>query len=212
MAAAAQPWAIRNKFDRADSTTRAQLLDAARQVFASRGYARTTVADITGTAGVGRATFYVYFASKQEVFGVLAADIRDRFLAAQELSGLDPADYRAVAEATNAAYLDAYTENLALITVLEHQSIAEPELHALWEEIHAHPRRRTARYIQRLVDRGVARPAAPAEDVSRAAGGMVAAFAPVVADDPSRRAAVVAHLTAMFLRLLGVDEEKGIAR
>lgn len=209
MAAAAQPWAVREKFDRVDSATRSQLLDAAREVFAARGYARTTVADITASAGVGRATFYVYFASKQEVFAVLAADVRDRLLAAQELSGLDPEDYHAVAEATNAAYLDAYTANLALITVLEHQSIAEPELHALWEEIHAHPQRRTARYIQRLVERGVARPAAPPEDVARAGSGMVAAFAPVVASDPSRRAEIVAHLTAMFLRLLGVDEKKG---
>src|SRR5699024_11901890 len=60
-------WATRTKHDRADSTTRAVLLTAARRVFEHSGYARTTVARITEEAGVGRATFYVYFSSKEEV-------------------------------------------------------------------------------------------------------------------------------------------------
>jgi AcrR family transcriptional regulator len=209
MQATSRPWAIREKLDRADSATRAQLVSAARRVFERRGYARTTVADITKEAKVGRATFYVYFASKDDVFTVLADEIRDRFLAAQELSGIDPGDHEAVARATNAAYLDAYTENLALITVLEHQAITDPAMHVLWEEIHERPRGRTARYVEQLVAQGLAHPAAPPDAVARAAGGMVAMFAPVVARDPARRPEIVDHLTAMFLRLLGLTPEKG---
>ena len=56
--------------------TRASLLNAAALVFARLGYARTTVADITAAADVSRATFYVYFASKAEVFAVVAAWVR----------------------------------------------------------------------------------------------------------------------------------------
>ncbi|MEU1301574.1 TetR/AcrR family transcriptional regulator [Streptomyces shenzhenensis] len=200
-----QAWVTREKLDRADSATRASLLRAAQSVFERRGYARTTIADITGEARVGRATFYVYFASKEDVFAVLAREVRDRFVAAQELTGVDADDPYAVAEATNAAFLDAYTANLAFITVLEHQSLTDPDMQALWEEIHSRPRRRTTRYIQRLVDQGVARPAAPPESVARATGGMVAMFAPLVARELERRPEVIAHVTAMFLRLLGLE-------
>ena len=209
MAAGKKTWTVREKLDREDSATRGRLLMAARSVFERRGYAHTTVADITAQAQVSRATFYVYFASKQDVFAVLAADVRDRFLAAQRLDGIDAADPYVVAEATIAAYLNAYVDNLAFITVLEAQAVNDPAMYALWEEIHTRPRRRTARYIERLVTLGLADPAAPAEAVATAAGGMVAVAAPAVAKDPGARPRAVADLTAMYLRLLGVEPRTG---
>lgn len=197
-------WATREKLDRHDSATRARLLDTARAVFERRGYARTTIADITADAGVGRATFYVYFASKTEVFAVLAERLRDRFVAAQDLTGLDPDDPHAVLEATIAAYLDVYTDNLAFITVLEHQSITEPAMYALWEEIHTRPQHRVTRYIERLVRRGAADPAAPPESLACATSGMIANSAAVLVREPHLRNETIAHLSAMYLRLLGL--------
>jgi len=47
---------------------RAQLLGAARAVFARLGYHEASVADIIGEAGVARGTFYNYFESKRAVF------------------------------------------------------------------------------------------------------------------------------------------------
>lgn len=47
---------------------RAQLLAAARAVFARRGYHDASVADIIAEAGVARGTFYNYFESKRAVF------------------------------------------------------------------------------------------------------------------------------------------------
>ena len=201
-------WATRVKYDRADSATRAALLTAARRVFERSGYARTTVAGITAEAGVGRATFYVYFASKEEVFAVLAGLVRDRFLASQELDGIDADDPHAVAAATITAFLDAYTEHLAFITVLQHQSLADPAMRALWEEIHGLPRHRSARYTRRLVERGMAAPAAPPEAVAQAAGGMVAAFADGLAAAPEDRDRAARELTAMYVRLLGLPEKR----
>lgn len=200
-----QGWATREKIDRADSATRAALLDAAQRVFERRGYTRTTIADITAEARVGRATFYVYFASKEEAFTVLAHHVCDRLLAAQEITSDAPDDPYVVAEVTNAAFLDAYTANLAFITVLEHQSLTDPEIQALRDEIYSRPLHRTARYIERLVDQGVAHPAASPEAVARASIGIVALFAPVVAQEPARRSEAITHITAMFLRLLGID-------
>jgi AcrR family transcriptional regulator len=202
-----QPWATREKSDRADSVTRAVLVDAAQRVFERLGYARTTVGDITAEAGVGRATFYVYFASKEDVFAAVADHVCERFLAAQEITGLDADDPHAVLQATNAAFLDAYTANLAFIKVLEHQALTDPAIDALREEIHARPIGRTARYLDRLVAKGAVEPAVSPESIARASVGMVAMFAPVVAADPAQRQRVVNDLTAMFLRLLGLGPD-----
>ncbi len=51
--------------------TRADLLTAARQVFAERGYHDASIADITQAADVGVGTFYLYFRDKDEAFHTL---------------------------------------------------------------------------------------------------------------------------------------------
>lgn len=50
------------------SQNRALILEAARRVFAERGFAVTTVRDIIGATGLASGTFYNYFKSKEEVF------------------------------------------------------------------------------------------------------------------------------------------------
>ncbi|MFF1736554.1 TetR/AcrR family transcriptional regulator [Streptomyces sp. NPDC058247] len=209
MPTAKNSWTVRDKLDRQDSVTRARLLTAARTVFEQRGYARTTIADITAQADVGRATFYVYFASKQDVFAVLAADLRDRFLAAQETADPEAEDPYLLAERTNAAFLDAYVDNLAFMTVLDHQSLTDPAMRVLRDEISDRPRGRTARYIAGLTRQGLAEPAGSPESVATAAAGMVAGFARAVAADPACRDQAVADLTAMYLRLLGLSLRAG---
>src|SRR5262245_49831312 len=55
---------------------RAELLDAAKAVFAAKGVGTTTISDVTTAAGVANGTFYLYFESKEQ----LVAAIRDGFL------------------------------------------------------------------------------------------------------------------------------------
>jgi AcrR family transcriptional regulator len=58
--------------------TRQRLLDAAEQVFADVGYVEASIVKITEAAGVGQGTFYLYFASKQEIFDELVRDLNRR--------------------------------------------------------------------------------------------------------------------------------------
>jgi AcrR family transcriptional regulator len=51
--------------------TRRLLIEAARTVFAARGYGAATVDDIVKAAGASRATFYLHFANKAEVMAAL---------------------------------------------------------------------------------------------------------------------------------------------
>ena len=50
-----------------------QILDAAEELLAARGYADMTVGDITEAAGITRGGLYFYFASKQDVVTALVA-------------------------------------------------------------------------------------------------------------------------------------------
>jgi AcrR family transcriptional regulator len=198
------PWAARTARVGRESETSLLLLASAARVFARQGYARTTVADITDDARTGRATFYVYFASKEDVLRAVARRVRDDFLAAHEVPGVDADDPHELARSSSAAFLAAFAANLELMTVIEHQALADPEIKAIWDELRERPIRRTTRYVQRLTAEGTAHPAAPARAVAEASYGMFGQFARKVAAAPAEYDDAVAHLTSMYLRLLGI--------
>jgi AcrR family transcriptional regulator len=62
--------------------TRRKLLEAAERVFAELGYHDASIVKLTEAAGVGQGTFYLYFASKKEIFDELVLDLNARVRAA----------------------------------------------------------------------------------------------------------------------------------
>jgi len=74
----------RNRVD-----NRAATVDAAFTLFAQRGYCNVTVADICDAAGIGRRTFFRYFAAKDDVLTEPAREMTARVAAA---IGAAPAD------------------------------------------------------------------------------------------------------------------------
>jgi TetR/AcrR family transcriptional regulator, regulator of mycofactocin system len=70
-------------------TSRAELERIALELFATRGFDETTVEDIAETAGIGRRTFFRYFASKNDVvwgdFDAALADLRQRLAAVPDV-------------------------------------------------------------------------------------------------------------------------------
>ena len=54
----------------------AEILEAARKVFAKRGFDQTTVDGIAAAAGIAKGTLYLYFHSKREIYlGALKRDV-----------------------------------------------------------------------------------------------------------------------------------------
>lgn len=122
--------------------TRGAILDAARRLFAERGYTATTVAAIAAAAGVALDTVYAAVGPKPALF---------RLLIETAISGADhavPAEERDYVRAIRAepdparklAIFAAATvriqERMApLLTVLREAAPAAPELGALWREI-----------------------------------------------------------------------------
>lgn len=61
--------------------TRENLRDAAMELFADQGYARTTVDDITSRVGCSRATFYLHFETKARI----VAEVHESTIMAETL-------------------------------------------------------------------------------------------------------------------------------
>jgi AcrR family transcriptional regulator len=55
--------------------TRAELLTAARKVFAQQGYHNASILDITAEADVGVGTFYLHFKDKDDAFNTLIDEV-----------------------------------------------------------------------------------------------------------------------------------------
>lgn len=62
------------RFSRKRARTRAELLAAARQVFAARGFHDAAIAEITARADIGVGTFYLHFRDKDDIFSSLLED------------------------------------------------------------------------------------------------------------------------------------------
>ena len=73
-----------------------RLIEAAEAQFRRFGYKRTTVDDITASAGTGKGSLYLHFASKQAVYLAVVEASLERFVdsAARLLDGPEPAPAR----------------------------------------------------------------------------------------------------------------------
>lgn len=73
----------------------ARILDAAEALLLNLGYRKVTVDDVARRAGVGKGTMYLYWPSKQELFGAVLGRDAARLLADQ-IAGLraDPGQVR----------------------------------------------------------------------------------------------------------------------
>src|SRR5258708_34454952 len=62
------------RVERRRAKVRAQLLEAARQVFLERGYQDATISEIVQDADIAMGTFYLHFRDKEELLVSLAQD------------------------------------------------------------------------------------------------------------------------------------------
>jgi AcrR family transcriptional regulator len=117
---------------------RTQILDAAAQVFAARGFHRTTVRDVAKAAGVADGTIYNYFANKT----ALLLGILDR-LNENERRAIDLAQAQATDLRT---FTRRYFQNHLLVFANENQEL----LRVVLSEVLVNAELRE-RYIQEIV-------------------------------------------------------------
>lgn len=116
--------------------TRTRLLDAAERVFAELGYHDASIVKITEAAGVGQGTFYLYFASKKDVFDELVRDLNRRVRHAMKESS-SKGTTRIEAELLGfGAYFRFTAEHPALYRIIRQAEFVSPEmLHYHYEKL-----------------------------------------------------------------------------
>jgi AcrR family transcriptional regulator len=110
--------------------TEAALKDAARRVFAQKGYLNTKITDITTEAGRAAGSFYNHFTSKEDLLKGLLADLlaeSDRDVAA--LDAEHSADFtdRAAVRSHIAAYWRFYARHSVELTALRQAALVNAE-------------------------------------------------------------------------------------
>jgi AcrR family transcriptional regulator len=121
---------------------RSQILEAAYEVFATKGYRDTTVADIAQKLGIGHGTFYRYFENKNHVFETVLTTGLMRVaqsIASEDASASDTLDaYRAQVRRIGERMLDLLEKDPALPRLLFYEAMGiSPELdekiQRMWE-------------------------------------------------------------------------------
>jgi AcrR family transcriptional regulator len=108
--------------------TRLRLLDAAEKVFGDLGYHDASIVKVTEAAGVGQGTFYLYFASKKDVFDELVRDLNRRVRRAMREAS-DRGATRLEAELLGfGAYFAFTAEHPALYRIIRQAEFVSPEM------------------------------------------------------------------------------------
>jgi AcrR family transcriptional regulator len=108
--------------------TRTKLLEAAEDVFGELGYHDASIVKITERAGVGQGTFYLYFASKKDVFDELIRDLNRRVRHAMKEAS-SRGTTRLEAELLGfGAYFRFTSEHPALYRIIRQAEFVSPEM------------------------------------------------------------------------------------
>lgn len=107
--------------------TRQKLLDAAERIFAELGYHDASIVKVTEAAGVGQGTFYLYFASKKEIFDEVVLDLNSRVRHAMT-EAAEQGTTRAERELLGfAAFFRFTAEHPALYRIVRQAEFVSPE-------------------------------------------------------------------------------------
>jgi len=172
--------------DRKKERTRRALVEAATELFATRGYDATTVADIAAAADVGARTFFSYFSSKEELL-FPASDARVRAAVdaiASRARGESPADVllRGLSEA--AAGDDDLVDRLAALRLQLIRTVPAVRGRAL--QIQDDAQREIARHLHEAFPDELDEVSAGAL-VGAFVGAVVGALGVLLADDAAAR-------------------------
>ena len=124
--------------------TRRKLLEAAEAVFAEFGYHDASIVKITEAAGVGQGTFYLYFASKKDVFDELVVDLNHRVRHAMTEAASHGATRAEMERLGFAAFFRFTAEHPALYRIIRQAEFVSPET------LQLHYERLTSGYVTGL--------------------------------------------------------------
>jgi len=116
--------------------TRQAIEQAARKLFAERGFHGTTLADITSAAGKSPAVFYRYFADKEDLLAVLAESFLHQVVTPPGLSLHlpDSPDDDAFFTSVVTGYWNMFKQNIGIMIAVAQLAATQPRFAAVQNE------------------------------------------------------------------------------
>ncbi|MGV9408590.1 TetR/AcrR family transcriptional regulator [Nocardia sp. NPDC003693] len=177
------------RMERRKLETRRDILDAAFECFAERGYHATSISHIVKKVGVAQGTFYQYFESKRDIIDQVIDEMMGRLAAA--LAAVPPdasttmSDYRRQTELITDALTAAFTADVRAVRLLMLQAAAvDDEMAARVLSFYDLAAALNAAYLQHGVDAGYFRSDIDVDCAARAINGMLFAAATYRLTDP----------------------------
>ena len=109
--------------------TRQKVLDAAEEVFGTRGYEAASIVDITRAAGIAQGTFYLYFPSKKAVFAELVGELGAKLRRTLAAAVVDLEDRLTVERAGLHAFLGFVREHRNLYRIIRQAEFVDEALY-----------------------------------------------------------------------------------
>lgn len=134
---------------------RNQILDAATEVFASKGFHRATIKDIARVAGIADGTIYTYFASKTDVLLGILNRLNESTEREQQLDPKPQQDFHSFFTAYLRQRMSLFWPNAEVFQAVLPEMLANSELRDLYyQQVIAPTFAIAERYMQTLREGG----------------------------------------------------------
>lgn len=187
--------------------TRQRILDAAEDVFATKGYHGAVVDDIVDAAQTSKGGFYFHFPNKQAIFLALVDALSPRLAEAVERAIAEETDPVAKVDAALRIVLEMFARHRRLSKILLVEAVGLG--HGFDEKLMA-VRGQFIALIQQYLDEALRLEAIPALNTDIAACAWFGAINEVVvrwlvANRPARLEEALPELRQLLLRSVGID-------
>ncbi len=120
--------------------TRQRILEAARAVFAERGFAKATAEEISTRAGVGYGTFYLYFTDKRQALHTILREIDDKLYQLGQVEGIpNRMGLGALApiKVTISGFFDSFKNYVDVLKICHELSATDPDFKNQHDKVRA---------------------------------------------------------------------------
>jgi AcrR family transcriptional regulator len=184
-----------NKRQAQAAETRERMLQAARDVFAERGYQAASVGAITTQADTAHGTFYLYFRNKDDAFAQVLASMQEQ-IRTESRAGLTDDRHDSLVGVIR-GFLVVFVQHRGLMRAFLEGMMLSPPIEANWREMRAAFAGRIAHRLEREQAAGAVRcldPLAAAQALASMAEWY--AFTHLVLGDPTSPPATEEDLDA----------------
>ena len=158
--------------------TRQKILEAARAVFAERGFAKATAEEISTKAQVGYGTFYLYFTDKRQALHTILAEVDDQLYQLRSPEEKITMGLGALApiKATISGFFDSFKANADILKICHELSATDPDFREQHDKVRARLVNRMKEHLIKGLEVGNARTVDP-EIASVALAGLIETIA-----------------------------------